>query len=82
MSNAFNFSLERVTLHHPCGANSYAPWENKIHVLVCGGIPGVEIRQVPKVVLSLGIELDTEDFFDPHYLTRNLASLFGIPPRA
>ena len=31
------------------------------------------------MVLSLGIELSTEEFFDPHYLTRNLASLFGIP---
>ena len=49
-------------------------WENKIYVLVCGGIPGVEIRQVKKLVLSLDIEVSTEDFFDPHYLTRNLGT--------
>ena len=48
--------------------------------MLCGGIPGVEIKTVRKVVLSIGIELPTEDFFDEHYLVRNLASLFGIPP--
>ena len=41
--------------------------------------PQFGIKTVKKVVLSLGIELPTEDFFDPHYLMRNLASLFGIP---
>ena len=34
---------------------------------------------MPIIVLSLGFEVATEDFFDPHYLVRNLASLFGIP---
>ena len=57
----------------------FAAWENKIHVLVCGGIPGLEVRTVDAVVLSLGIQVTTEDFFDSHYLVRNLASLFGIP---
>ena len=49
------------------------------HLAVLCGIPGVEIRTVQKIVLSIGIELPTEDFFDEHYLVRNLASLFGIP---
>ena len=39
----------------------------------------MEIKTVDAVVLSLGIELAVEDFFDPQYLVRNLASLFGIP---
>ena len=39
----------------------------------------MEIRTVDKIVLSLGIEVTTEELFDPHYLMRNLASLFGIP---
>ena len=26
-----------------------------------------------------GSQVTTEDFFDSHYVTRNLASLFGIP---
>ena len=64
---------------HRCGSNAFAAWENKLYVVLCGGIPGVEIRTVQKVVLSIGIELPTEDFFDEHYLVRNMASLFGIP---
>ena len=78
-SNSYNFSMRKPTIDDPCGSNAFAAWENKIYVVLCGGVPGVEIRQVQKVVLSLGIELETEDFFDPHYLVRNLASLFGIP---
>ena len=50
-----------------------------VYVVVCGGLPGVEIHTVDKIVLSLGIEVSTEQFFDAHYLMRNLASLFGIP---
>ena len=40
---------------------------------------GAQVKTVKKIVLSLGIEIATEDFFDAHYLVRNLASLFGIP---
>ena len=29
----------------------------KLHVLVCGGIPGLEIKTVDAIVLSLGVEL-------------------------
>ena len=35
---------------------------------MCGGIPGLEIKTTDLIVLSLGIELPVEDFFDPHYL--------------
>ena len=64
----------------PCGSNSYAAWESKLYVVVCGGIANaVKIITKPVIVLSLGIETSVEDFFDPHYLMRNLASLFGIP---
>ena len=78
-NNQFNFSMVKPTIDDGCGANAFAAWENKIHVLLCGGIPGIEIKTVDAVVLSLGIEVTTENFFDSHYLVRNLASLFGIP---
>ena len=78
--NSYNTSMRKPTTDDPCGSNAYAGWERKIYVTLCGGIPGLEIRTVRKVQLSFGIELSTEDFFDSHYMTRNLASLFGIPP--
>ena len=78
-SNSYNFSMRKPRIDDPCGSNAFAAWENKIYVVLCGGVPGVEIRTVKKIVLSLGIELPTEAFFDQHYLVRNLASLFGIP---
>lgn len=78
-SNSYNFTMRKPVLTDPCGSNAFAAWENKLYVLICGGTPGVEIKTIEKVVLSLGIEISTEDFFDSHYLVRNLASLFGIP---
>jgi len=78
-SNSYNFSMRKPTIDDPCGSNAFAAWENKIYVLLCGGVPGIEIKTVAKIVISLGIALPEEDFFDPHYLVRNLASLFGIP---
>ena len=78
-SNQYNFSMTKPTINDPCGSNAFAGWENKLYVVLCGGVPGVEIVTVAKIVLSIGIELPTEDFFDAHYLVRNLASLFGIP---
>lgn len=78
-ANSYNFTMRKPVITDPCGSNAFAAWENKLYVLVCGGVPGVEIKTVKKVVLSLGMELSTEDFFDEHYLVRNLASLFGIP---
>ena len=78
-SNSYNFTMRKPTIHDPCGSNAFAAWENKLYVVVCGGSLGVEIKTVKKIVLSLGIELSAEDFFDSQYLMRNLASLFGIP---
>ena len=78
-ANSYNFTMRKPTIHDPCGSNAFAAWENKIYVVLCGGVPGVEIKTVQKVVLSLGITVPTEDFFDSQYLVRNLASLFGIP---
>ena len=79
-NNQFNFSMVKPVITDPCGSNAFAAWEKKIYVVVCGGAGSwVEIRQVPFVVLSLGFEITTEDFFDPQYLVRNLASVFGIP---
>ena len=46
-----------LQLTDPCGSNMFAAWENKLHVLVCGGIPGIEIKTVDLVVLSIGIEV-------------------------
>lgn len=80
-SNSYNFSMRKPRIDDPCGSHAYAAWENKIYVLLCGGTPGIEIKSIPKIVLSLGIELTDNDFFDPHYLVRNLASLFGIPSK-
>ena len=77
--NQFNFTAKKPQITDPCGSNMFAAWENKFYFLVCGGWSWVMVRQVPIIVLSLGFEVATEDFFDPHYLTRNLASLFGIP---
>ena len=58
VGNQFNLSMRKPVIDDPCGSNAFAGWENKIYVLVCGGMPGVEIRTVKKIVLSLGIELD------------------------
>ena len=77
--NSYNFSMRKPVITDECCSNAYAAWENKMYVLLCGGIPGLEIRTINRVVLSLGIAVTTEDFFDQHYLVRNLASLFGIP---
>ena len=63
----------------PLPSHRYAAWESKIYVLLCGGLGGLTIRTTNKIVLSLGIEVTVDDFFDSHYLVRNLASLFGIP---
>ena len=78
-SNSYNFSMRKPTIDDPCGSNAFAAWENKIYVVLCGGVPGVEIKAVRKVVLSMDVTLGNDDFFDSHYLVRNLASLFGIP---
>jgi hypothetical protein len=77
-SNTFNFSNRKPTVADPCSTNTYAAWENKIYVVLCGGTPGIKIVQVPEIVLSIGIRLNTEDFFDRAYLLSNIASLFGI----
>lgn len=78
-SNSYNFSMRKPIIDDPCGSNAFAGWENKLYVVLCGGVPGVEIKTIKTVVLSIGIELPTENFFDSHYLVRNIASLFGIP---
>ena len=56
-ANSYNYSMRKPTLRDPCGSNAYAAWENKIYVVVCGGLRGVEIRTVDKIVLSLGMDL-------------------------
>ena len=67
-ANSYNFSMRKPAVSDPCGSNAFAGWENKVYVVVCGGTQGVEIVQVKKIVLSIGIELAVEDFFDPHCL--------------
>ena len=71
--------MRKPTPADPCGSNAYAAWEAKLYVTLCGGLPGLTIKTKQVITLSLGIELSTEDFFDPHYLQRNLISLLGIP---
>ena len=59
-NNQFNFSMVKPTIDDGCGANAFAAWENKLYVVVCGGIPGVVVRTTKKIVLSLGITIGTE----------------------
>ena len=44
-ANSYNFSMRKPVVTDPCGSNAFAGWENKIYVVVCGGIPGIEIKQ-------------------------------------
>ena len=77
---SYNFSMRKPTIESPCGANAYASWENKLYVTLCGGIDeALTIVTVDQVVLSMDIEVTVEEFFDSHFLVRNMASLFGIP---
>ena len=42
----------------PCGANAFIAADNKLHVIVCGGVDNaIEIRTVPIIVLSIGVEV-------------------------
>lgn len=78
--NSYNFSMRKPVITDPCGSNAFAMWEKKIYVLVCGGPNAwVEIYTIPIIVLSIGVEVSVEQFFDQHYFTRNLCSLFSIP---
>ena len=77
-ANTFNFSNRKPTVDDPCSSNTYAAWENKLYVVLCGGKPGIKIVTRPEIVLSIGVVVSTEDFFDRGFLMRNLAALFGI----
>ena len=80
MGQSYNFSARKPTINDACGTNYYAQWENKIYVVLCGGVDhAIEIRTLDVITLSIGIEVSSEDFFDAQYLVRNMASLFGIP---
>ena len=46
--------------------------------MLCGGKPGIKIVTRPEIVLSIGLTVSTENFFDANYLIRNIAALFGI----
>ena len=76
--NTFNFSNRKPTIDDKCGTNTYAAWENKLYVVLCGGAPGIKIVTRAEIVLSIGLTVNTEDFYDPNYLMRNIAALFGI----
>lgn len=41
--NSFNFSMRKPFITDQCCSNAYAAWENKLYVLLCGGIPGLEV---------------------------------------
>ena len=76
----YNFSAVKPTVDDPCATNYFAQWENKIYVVLCGGIEhALQIKTVDAITLSIGIEVSVEEFFDAQYLVRNIASLFGIP---
>ena len=76
-------SLQIPTLDSPCGANAFVASHNKLYMLVCGdamtGAGGLTIRTVPIIVLSIGIEVSVEDFFDTATLVRNICSLLQVP---
>ena len=37
--NQFNFSARLPVISDPCGSNFFSAWQNKLHVVVCGGVP-------------------------------------------
>ena len=77
-SNTFNFSNRKPTVNDECSSNTYAAWENKLYIVLCGGKPGVKIITRSEVVLSIGVTVTSEDFYDENFLMRNIAALFGI----
>jgi len=64
----------------PCGANAFIGDENKLLLLVCGGDAALEVRTVPIIVLSIGIEVTIDEFFAAETVARNIISLLGISP--
>ena len=78
--NTFNYTALKPTVDDPCGTNFFAAWEQKLYVVVCGGLDhATSIKTVDAISLSIGLEVSVDEFFDAQYLVRNLASLFGIP---
>ena len=53
-------------------------YADKLYIVLCGGKPGVKIITRAEVVLSIGVTVATEDFYDATFLMRNIAALFGI----
>jgi len=63
-----------------CGANAFIGVENKLLLYLCGGDGGLTIRTVPTIVLSIGVEVSEEEFFEPEFVARNIISLLDISP--
>ena len=36
----YNFSAVKPSVDDPCGTNYFAAWENKMYVVLCGGVAG------------------------------------------
>jgi hypothetical protein len=71
-------ALVEPTLDMPCNSNAFRISERKMLVLVCGGGTGLRITTDPVIVLSIGVSLTVDQFFNPATLARNLVSLLGI----
>ena len=74
----YSEGLTLPTVESPCGSNAFVGAERKMLVVVCGGDTGIRIGAVPVVVLSIGVSLSVDDFFEPSQLATNLISLLGI----
>ena len=79
----YNFSAVKPTVDDPCATNYFAQWENKIYVVLCGGIEhALQIKTVDAITLSIGIEVTVEDFFDPHDARWQQSAAHGYQPAA
>jgi hypothetical protein len=63
-------SNRKPTVADACSTNTYAAWENKIYIVLCGGVPGIKIVTRSELFLSIGLTVATEDFYDENFLMR------------
>ena len=72
--------LSLPTLDSPCSSNAFVGSSRKLLMLLCGGDAGLTIDTLPQIVISIGVALSVDEFFEPATLARNLVSLFNISP--
>ncbi|XP_047483365.1 fibrocystin-L-like [Penaeus chinensis] len=68
------------TLQDTAGSNYLARESKFLHVVVRGGNHSYDIRTSPVVVLSLGILVTEDDFYEAGEVVRNVALLLNVAP--